>query len=315
MVRLVAEAAVAEAEAEVATAAAAAAAKAVGGKRGRGGLSPEKSPSAKAGGLARGRSCRSSPSLAWTDNNGGNSHGRGLKGGGVAPLQRHLLEDTSADLGLSAPVPGLDFGEGALLARPPDILQARGEDTTDPREAAGRLSPEQQPARFQRSHPLLGSIDEETEGIVPPEAGKKKEDSGESCWLRMRDPVSLREFYFDPETRAAEWEGGGAMEDAPGGMGLGLLSREDRERLKGKFERRQRRVRRASGGAGGAGVGAGADAGTGGVSRGTVGLREQVLRKLTLGGDGGESGGAGGTVTAPAAPVRRGAATRGVFFW
>lgn len=117
-------------------------------------------------------------------------------------------------------------------------------------------------------------------------------------WLCMRDPVSQREFWFDPKTRAAEWKDGGSMEDAPGGLGLGLLSQEDRERLRGKFERRQRRVRHSSGVGG---------------PRGTAGLREQVLRKLTLEGDSGD-GGAEAFAAAPAAPVQRGAASRGVFF-
>lgn len=92
-------------------------------------------------------------------------------------------------------------------------------------------------------------------------------------WLRMRDPVSHRQFYFDPETRAAEWEDGGAM-NTPEGMGLGLLSAEEREKLRRKFERRQRKF-----------------------SRGArerphqPGLREQVLRKMAREGNDGSGGG------------------------
>ena len=324
------------AEAAVAKAEAAAAAKATGtgrGKRGRGGLSPEKHPSAKVTGLATGRLRRSSPPLAWPDgnSNGGNSSGHGVKGVGVGPIQRYPLESTPVELGLSAPVtPALGFGDDAVPAGASDLPLRAGNRTDRPREdpaVAERVSPERhQPVWFQRSdHPLLGNIDEEKEGIAPPPPGEegeeeaeenrerqrnKTENDGES-WLRMRDPVSQREFWFDPETRAAEWEGGGAMEDAPGGMGLGLLSREDREYLKGKFERRQRRVRRASGGPGGAVPAAG------GGSRGTAGLREQVLRKLTLEAGSGETGAGGRAVSASAvaaAPVRRGAATHGVFF-
>lgn len=84
----------------------------------------------------------------------------------------------------------------------------------------------------------------------------------------MRDPVSHRQFYFDPETRAAEWEDGEVM-DTSDGMGLGLLSKEERERLKRRFERRQRRsMRGARAGGGGGGV--------------PTGLREQVLRRMAL---------------------------------
>eukprot|EP00903_Cladosiphon_okamuranus_P006009 g5929.t1 len=345
MARRVAEAAVAEAEAEAATTAAAAvAAKATGtgrGKRVRGGLSPEKHHSAEAAGLARGRSRQSSPPFSRTDGDSGNaSSGHGLKGAGGGPAERFRLEDVPAYLGLSGlATPGLNYFDEAESLRAgasSDLLLGRAGSRVDrPREvaAAEHLSPGQQtPARFhQRSHPLLGSMDEEMEGMAPPpsppppppppekeEAAdrltKDERENGGQSWLRMRDPVSQRDFWFDPETRAAVWEGGGAMEDTPGGMGLGLLSWEERERLKGKFERRQRRVRRASGGPGGAVPAVG-------ISRGTAGLRELVLRKLTLEGGSGESSGGGGgggsggrAASVPPDPVRRGAATHGVFF-
>lgn len=103
----------------------------------------------------------------------------------------------------------------------------------------------------------------------PPPVGER--------WLRMRDPVSQRQFYFDPETRAAEWEDGGAV-CTPGGLGLGLLSAEEREKLRRKFERRQRRGPR----------------GGGRVGSQQPGLRERVLRKMTREGNGGGSGGVGG---------------------
>lgn len=96
-------------------------------------------------------------------------------------------------------------------------------------------------------------------------------------WLRMRDPVSQRQFYFDPETRAAEWEDGGAV-CTPGGLGLGLLSAEEREKLRRKFERRQRRGPRGGGRAGSQ----------------QSGLRERVLRKMNHEGNGGRSAGVGG---------------------
>lgn len=143
----------------------------------------------------------------------------------------------------------------------------------------------------------LCAVPEEIDGKGA-EVGSRGESEN---WLRMRDPVSLREFWFDPKTRAAEWEGGGAMEDTPGGMGLGLLSKEERERLKCKFERRQRRGSRR----GAAATGACAAGGGRGV-----GLREQVLLKLTLEGD---SGGDGAGAVAAAVGVRRGAAI-GAFF-
>lgn len=148
-----------------------------------------------------------------------------------------------------------------------------------------------------RRYTFLDNVDEEEEML----AGESSESES---WICMRDPVSLRKFWFDPKTRAAKWEGGGAMEDDSGGLGLGLLSWEERERLKCKFERRQRRGRHR-----------GAPAVAGGVmrrSRSGAGLREHVLRKLTLDGEsdgkGTEAPGAGG-----GEGVQRGAAAVSFF--
>lgn len=252
---------------------------------------------------ARGYSYGSGGGGCW---GGDSSGGWGGGGGGstedkATPTRRSLFEEP-----LSSPASLSWDGEGGEAKQggwTPLHAPLSAESKTSARaEPRRRLSPEQH-ASIQGCRSFLEKIDEEekVEAVVAERgAGAKKE--GNEDWICMRDPVSLREFWFDPETRAAEWVGGGAMEDVPGGMGLGLLSREERERLKGKFERRQQRgIRRAAGGGGGA---------RGGGVRG-VGLREQVLRKLTLEGAGSEDGRA--QVEAVGTGVQRGAAL-GVFF-
>ncbi len=321
-VRLVVEAAAAEAEAEEAEAAATAtaAAKAAraerGKKSGHRGPCPdrEKHPSGWAGAGAAGGGLprRSSPPIAWGQTNGDGTNNHDVKGARAAPARRPVqCKSTLLGAGFvaSAPGPGLGFGELFSPPQASDDLPRAGSRSRSPRGPVGRRSAEES-IRFPSSPPRLRDIDEERaeQPVEVEEAAEaaaaiagEKED-GES-WLSMRDPVTLREFRFDPETRAAEWEGGEVMGDVPGGMGLGLLSQEDRERLKGKFERRKRRARRSSGGGGGVGAGAG-----GGHPRGTPGLRAQVLRKLALAREDGDAGAARAAGAAPAVPAQRGGA-------
>ena len=123
--------------------------------------------------------------------------------------------------------------------------------------------------RLRRTRTRLTGVDGESDRLQD-----KTEESGNE-WLSMRDPISLREFWFDPKTRAAEWEGGEAIEGTPGGVGLGLLSEEERERLKRKIERRRRRGRRNSTAAATTNIEAV------GAGHGVV-LRQHVFRNLTL---------------------------------